>query len=67
MWHGRGLAKKLNHNPNDLQGWLRLGRSYGVLGDWEKAKTAYRDGLKAFPVNPDLTQALAKIPQQDKP
>jgi cytochrome c-type biogenesis protein CcmH len=62
-----GLAQKLNHNPNDLQGWLRLGRSYGVLGDWEKAKAAYRDGLKAFPGNPDLTQALAKIPKQARP
>lgn len=58
-----GLANKLKRNPNDLQGWLRLGRSYGVLGDWEKAKTTYRDGLKAFPGNPALTEALARIPQ----
>jgi cytochrome c-type biogenesis protein CcmH len=57
-----GLAKKLKHNPNDLQGWLRLGRSYGVLGEWQKAKTAYQDGLKAFPGNADLAQALANIP-----
>ena len=57
-----GLAKKLKHNPNDLQGWLHLGHSYGVLGEWDKAQAAYRDGLHAFPGNADLTEALAKIP-----
>lgn len=57
-----GLSEKLKRNPNDLQGWLRLGRSYGVLGDWKRAKAAYHNGLKAFPDNPELAQALKNIP-----
>lgn len=35
------LAAKLQTNPNDLQGWMQLGRSYMVLGDKDKAANAY--------------------------
>jgi cytochrome c-type biogenesis protein CcmH len=34
------LADRLKDNPNDRQGWLRLGRAYQVLGDEEKARDA---------------------------
>ncbi len=33
-----GLAAKLEQNPNQLEGWLRLIRSYVVLKDIDKAK-----------------------------
>jgi cytochrome c-type biogenesis protein CcmH len=36
-----GLAEKLRENPNDREGWLRLGRSYQVLGETEKAEDAF--------------------------
>lgn len=34
------LATRLEENPNDLSGWLRLARSYGVLGNEEKQRSA---------------------------
>ena len=36
------LAAKLKDNPNDLEGWLRLARSYRVLGDREKSADAFK-------------------------
>lgn len=35
-----GLAAKLKENPDDLNGWLMLARSYEVLGEAEKARQA---------------------------
>ena len=34
------LADRLEENPNDRQGWLRLSKAYNVLGDTEKAGQA---------------------------
>ncbi|MDC0073888.1 c-type cytochrome biogenesis protein CcmI [Alphaproteobacteria bacterium] len=34
------LAERLKDNPNDLQGWERLARSYTVLGEKDLAKKA---------------------------
>lgn len=36
------LAKRLAENPDDLQGWLQLGRSYQVLEQWPLAVRAYQ-------------------------
>lgn len=35
------LADKMEDNPDDVDGWLRLGRAYGVLGEDDKAKSAF--------------------------
>ena len=35
-----GLAERLAENPDDLEGWLRLARSYEVLGETAKAREA---------------------------
>lgn len=43
-----GLAKRLEANPKDEAGWLRLMRSRSVLGDAPAARKARDDGLKAF-------------------
>jgi len=35
-----GLAEKMQANPDDIDGWVRLGRAYKVLGETEKSKQA---------------------------
>lgn len=37
-----GLAERLKEEPGDLDGWLRLGRAYVVLGDRDAALDAYQ-------------------------
>ena len=50
-----GLAGKLKDNPDDVAGWLRLGRARGVLGDRPAAKEAY---AKAAALRPDDVEIL---------
>ncbi|UEM20945.1 c-type cytochrome biogenesis protein CcmI [Skermanella mucosa] len=54
-----GLAKRLQDNPNDADGWLRLGRAYRVLGERDKATEALASGVKAAPGRVDLLTAYA--------
>ncbi|WP_028757948.1 c-type cytochrome biogenesis protein CcmI [Rhizobium sp. BK212] len=44
-----GLDAKLSESPDDLNGWLRLVRSYAVLNDRDRAAGALKRGLAAFP------------------
>ncbi len=50
------LARRLEHEPGDLDGWLRLARAYTVLGDKSKALDAYRSAEKL----------LAPLPANDE-
>jgi cytochrome c-type biogenesis protein CcmH len=36
------LARRLEREPNDVQGWLMLGRSHAALGQYPLAQRAYR-------------------------
>jgi len=44
-----GLAARLEEQPDDIDGWRRLGRSYGMLGEPQKAADAYRQVALALP------------------
>jgi cytochrome c-type biogenesis protein CcmH len=44
-----GLAARLERQPDDLQGWRMLARSYGVLGEPEKAAEAYEKVARLAP------------------
>jgi cytochrome c-type biogenesis protein CcmH len=55
-----GLAARLKDNPHDLEGWQRLIRAYAVLGDKDKADTAMRDALAAFPNDASARASLAQ-------
>ena len=61
------LAARLAKEPNDLQGWLLLGRSLEATGNAGKALTAYEFARKLAPDNLDVTalyaQALAETNQ----
>jgi cytochrome c-type biogenesis protein CcmH len=44
-----GLAARLEEQPDDIEGWRRLGRSYQVLGEPQKAADAWRHVAQALP------------------
>ncbi|HEX2113527.1 MAG TPA: c-type cytochrome biogenesis protein CcmI [Alphaproteobacteria bacterium] len=51
-----GLAARLEAEPNDVEGWRRLGRARLVLGEIDKAKAAY---AKAAALAPDRVEVLS--------
>jgi cytochrome c-type biogenesis protein CcmH len=52
------LAARLESQPDDVEGWARLGRSYMVLNQPEKAREAYARAVKLKPDDPQLKAAL---------
>ncbi|MBM3518201.1 MAG: c-type cytochrome biogenesis protein CcmI [Alphaproteobacteria bacterium] len=55
-----GLAARLEREPNDLDGWLLLGRSYVVLGRYDEAVGAYERARALALDNVGLWGALAE-------
>jgi cytochrome c-type biogenesis protein CcmH len=58
------LATRLETNPNDLEGWLRLIRAYSVLGDKPKATAALTKARGVFADQAPAQAALAKEAQE---
>lgn len=54
------LSDRLHQDGNDLEGWLRLVRSYMVLGERDKARAAAGDARRALVSDP------AKVHQIDE-
>jgi len=48
------LAKRLETNPGDLEGWIMLARSYGVLENYSEASKAYERAVALKPRDPEL-------------
>jgi len=57
-----GLATRLEEQPDDLEGWLRLIRSYGVLERQEDANSALAQARKVFAGN---ASALTRLEQAE--
>jgi len=53
-----GLAAKLQANPQDLQGWLRLIHAYIVLGEQDKAQAAQKRALDLFGADAQAKAAI---------
>ena len=53
-----GLAARLEDEPDDLAGWLRLAHAYNVLGETDKAIDAYRQVQRLDPDNETAAEAL---------
>jgi cytochrome c-type biogenesis protein CcmH len=53
------LAARLQNNPEDVEGWKMLGRSYGVLGRFPDAVNAYANAATRAPRDPDILVDLA--------
>jgi len=45
------LAARLKDEPNDLDGWMRLGRAYAVMGERDKAADAYDHAVTLKPAD----------------
>jgi cytochrome c-type biogenesis protein CcmH len=45
------LAEKLKTEPKNFEGWMRIIRSYSVLGQKDKATDALKQGLAVFPAD----------------
>jgi cytochrome c-type biogenesis protein CcmH len=54
------LAEKMKANPDDMQGWLMLGRSYKSLGRFDEAVAAYAKAEKVINDDPDLLASYAE-------
>jgi len=55
-----GLAQRLEEDPGDVDGWLRLARARSVLGDAEGALAALRRATEAAPDRADVWLAYAR-------
>ncbi len=62
------LAARLEDEPNDVDGWMRLGSSYSVLGDtvqaisaFERAETLLSDAPENDPQRQSVAEALGKL------
>ena len=54
------LAKRMESNPDDMQGWLMLARSYKSLGRYDDAVKAYAKAEKVINDEPDLLASYAE-------
>ena len=50
----------MKQHPDDLEGWLRLGRSYAVLGQPDDAAAAFAQAEKLKPNDPAVLMAEAQ-------
>jgi cytochrome c-type biogenesis protein CcmH len=54
------LDSRLRESPDNVEGWVRLVRSYGVLGDSEAMESALQRGLEVFPETTAQGQTLVE-------
>jgi len=59
-----GLATRLEREPDDLEGWLMLIRSYAVLEEPEKAKAAAQTAYTHYDGQPEPRQAIQAAADQ---
>ena len=55
------LAARLRENPDDVNGWKLLGRSYGVMGRYPEAADAYAKAAVRAPRDAQLLADLADV------
>jgi cytochrome c-type biogenesis protein CcmH len=55
------LAERLHQDGSDIEGWLRLVRSYMVLGDRDKALAAVGDARRALANEPEKLRKIEEL------
>lgn len=58
------LDSRLKDDPNNIDGWKRLIRSYAMLQQPDKAAEALRRGLAAFPADSENGKALIALARE---
>ena len=58
------LSARLEAQPNDLQGWLMLIRSYAVLQDAPSAESAVARATEAFESDPETLRRIIRLAQE---
>ena len=54
------LARRMAETPDDLQGWVLLGRSYAGLGRYDEAVEALRQAVERGVEDPEIWAALGE-------
>lgn len=55
------LTARLKDQPDDLEGWVMLGRTYAIMQRFNEAKEAYKHVLALSPDNPEFITDYADI------
>ena len=55
------LAQRLKSQPDDVEGWMMLGRSYTALGRYPDAVIAFRRAIALVPEDPTLLADFADV------
>ena len=55
------LAARLEREPDNVEGWIMLGRSYAMLQDFTGAMATYRKLGERIPANPDVLADWADV------
>ena len=55
------LVARLEEQPNDLEGWLMLGRTYAIMGRFKEASEVYAKLLARSPDSPEALVNYADI------
>ena len=55
------LEDKMKANPNDGEGWKRLGRAYRVMGRIDESRDAYQRAAKLLADDADIKAALNEL------
>jgi cytochrome c-type biogenesis protein CcmH len=55
------LDARLQENPDNFEGWMRLVRSYAMLKNEPKAQEALKTGLKSFPAQGEQGKQLVAL------
>ena len=66
-----GLAARLEQQPDDIEGWRRLGRSFAALGETARSAEAYRQVASRLPddvtAQVEYAEALLAREHMDQP
>ncbi|MBS0300086.1 MAG: c-type cytochrome biogenesis protein CcmI [Proteobacteria bacterium] len=55
------LIKRLSDNPEDIEGWVMLGRTYAIMGRYGEASNTYAKLVELIPNNPQILSDYADV------